>query len=121
MLPLVITEDQVKAINIGVYLDGTKYQAVMHQDRLYRLVKQFAVADRLQAHVLGCDIAEQEIHTLVTASDRGYSVWVDAKQPHPLPQETQKATGPRLATAPHAGPPRHATRAIGSSSAVSAS
>jgi len=86
MLPLVLTENQVQLLNIGVYLDGNQYRAVLYQDRLYRLVKQFSPADRLQAHVLGCDLAEQDIATIVTAAKEGYTVWIDAKQPNRFPQ-----------------------------------
>ncbi|MEB3274468.1 MAG: hypothetical protein ACO4AI_09615 [Prochlorothrix sp.] len=87
MLPIVIAEDQVHPIGPRLYLDGYTHRATLYGDQLYRLVKKFSVADRLQAHVLGCKLAGQKIPTLITASSQGYGVWMDFKYPNPMPPD----------------------------------
>ena len=77
MLPIVISEELVHRFNF--YLNASVRQGMRHQDELYKLVHDFSLNARLSAYQKACDLMEQGIPAVVTASASGYAVWVSLR------------------------------------------
>lgn len=77
MLPIVINEELVHRFNF--YLNASIKQGMRHQDELYGLVHDFSSNARLTAYQKACELVEQGVPVIVTASALGYAVWVSLR------------------------------------------
>ena len=77
MLPIVVNEELVHRFNF--YLNASVQQGMRHQGELYGLVHDFSLNARLTAYQKACELVEQGIPVIVTASALGYAVWVSLR------------------------------------------
>ncbi|MBW4521606.1 MAG: hypothetical protein KME16_18150 [Scytolyngbya sp. HA4215-MV1] len=85
MLPNVVCENLVPGSSLS--LESVPSQAIHHQGKRYTLNRVFTVHQRLEAYNLGCNLAEQGVPVLMTASRSRYAVWVEITSDY-LPSAT---------------------------------
>ena len=91
MLPIVVNEELVHRFNF--YLNASVRQGMRHQGDLYGLAHDFSLSARLSAYQRACELVEEGVPVIVTASALGYAVWVSLRS---LPQLAEKpANQPR--------------------------
>lgn len=84
MLPVVANEPSIRLFSF--YFEGSIYQGMSYQGKLYKLTKSFDAKERLKAYTLGCEISNRNHHVAITVSTEKYRVWVDlAAQDAPEP------------------------------------
>jgi|SRR6476469_2811052 hypothetical protein len=93
MLPIVVNEELVHRFNF--YLHASVKQGMRHQGELYGLVHEFSLNARLNAYQKACELVEQGLPVIMTASTWGYTVWVSLRS---LPQAQEKPA-PQLRSA----------------------
>ncbi|MBM0744786.1 hypothetical protein JOY44_24995 (plasmid) [Phormidium sp. CLA17] len=81
--PRMIQEQQITPFKF--YMDQSMQYGVTYGKELYRLARQFAVSDRLEAYRYGCELLEQGIPTLISASKQRYIVWTSLRSPLAIP------------------------------------
>lgn len=75
MLPSVLSESCVKPFK---FYDGSQVrEAIFVQKTFYRYVASFPSAHRQRAYDTSISLANEGCHTLLTASETEYRVWVD--------------------------------------------
>jgi len=79
-----IPEQQITMFKF--YMDQSMQDGVTSGKELYRLARQFVVSDRLEAYRYGCELLEQGIPTLISASKQRYVVWTSLRSPLAVPQ-----------------------------------
>lgn len=77
MLPIVVNEALVHRFNF--YLNASVKQGMRHQEDLYALIHDFNRNARLSAYQKACELVEQGVPAVVTASAVGYGVWVSLR------------------------------------------
>jgi hypothetical protein len=75
MLPVVANEPSICLFSF--YFEGSIYQGMSYQGKLYKLTKSFDAKERLKAYTLGCEISNRNHHVAITVSTTKYRVWVD--------------------------------------------
>lgn len=75
MLPVVVHEPSIRLFSF--YFEGSIYQGMSYQGKLYKLTKSFDAKERLQAYTLGCEISNRGCDVAITVSTEKYRVWVD--------------------------------------------
>jgi hypothetical protein len=75
MLPVVVHEPSIRLFSF--YFEGSIYQGMSYQGKLYKLIKSFDARERLKAYALGCEISNRDHHVAITVSTEKYRVWVD--------------------------------------------
>ncbi|MBD2058152.1 hypothetical protein H6F88_19420 [Oculatella sp. FACHB-28] len=75
MLPVVIHEPSIRLFSF--YFEGSIYQGMSYQGKLYKLTKSFDAKERLKAYTLGCEISNRNHEVAITVSTEKYRVWVD--------------------------------------------
>ncbi|NJL35922.1 MAG: hypothetical protein HC840_01560 [Leptolyngbyaceae cyanobacterium RM2_2_4] len=75
MLPVVVHEPSIRLFSF--YFEGSIYQGMSYQGKLYKLIKSFDAEERLKSYTLGCEISNQNYHVAITVSTEKYRVWVD--------------------------------------------
>ncbi|NJN56249.1 MAG: hypothetical protein HC879_01510 [Leptolyngbyaceae cyanobacterium SL_5_9] len=91
MLPVVVNEPSIRLFSF--YFEGSIYQGMSYQGKLYKLIQSFDVKERLKAYTLGCEISNRNYHVAITVSAEKYRVWVDlsAKDaPEPVQPNAQR-------------------------------
>ncbi|HEY9860817.1 MAG TPA: hypothetical protein V6D16_15020 [Candidatus Obscuribacterales bacterium] len=99
MLPIVVNEELVHRFNF--YLNASVRQGMRHQDDLYGLVHDFSLNARLSAYQKACELVEQGVPVIVTASALGYAVWVSLRSLTQFAEKSANQPSPvvsRLAT-----------------------
>ncbi|MBM0743971.1 hypothetical protein JOY44_20495 [Phormidium sp. CLA17] len=77
--PRMIPEQQITLFKF--YMDQSMQDGVTYGQELYRLARQFAASDRLEAYRYGCELLKQGIPTLISASKQRYIVWTSLRSP----------------------------------------
>lgn len=95
MLPIVVNEELVHRFNF--YLNASVQQGMRHQNELYGLVHDFSLHARLTAYQKACELVEQGVPVIVTASALGYTIWVSLRS---LAQIQEKRVAPLRPVAP---------------------
>ncbi|HEY9644934.1 MAG TPA: hypothetical protein V6C88_01120 [Chroococcidiopsis sp.] len=79
MLPTIVHEHAVRRFYF--YNDGTMYEGMSYQNRLYKLVDTFSMADKSYAYQLGCKLSYAGSQTVITATPYQHRVWTDLQTP----------------------------------------
>ncbi|MEP0869554.1 hypothetical protein NDA01_07055 [Trichocoleus desertorum AS-A10] len=98
MLPIVVNEELVHRFNF--YLHTSVKQGMRHQDELYALAQEFSQTARLTAYQKACELVEQGVPVVVTASSVGYAVWVSLRSLTQVPEKTTRQPKPTLSSLP---------------------
>lgn len=77
--PPVIAEQQITLFKF--YRDQAVQDGMTYGNELYRLARQFSPNHRLDAYRFGCELLEQGIPTIVSASKQRYIVWISLRNP----------------------------------------
>lgn len=88
MLPIVISEQLVHSFSF--YLDNQVRQGMLHENELYGLVYEFGADHRLRAYQCACELVEQKIPVVITASLERYTIWISLRSPAYSPKPTPK-------------------------------
>lgn len=80
MLPLVLHEKLIHPFNF--YWDDCVRTGMRYESELYELAEIFEPKSRLKAYQIACELADQEVLSVITVSPTKYRVWVSLRSPH---------------------------------------
>ncbi len=63
------------------YLDQSIQEGAIYSNKLYRLAKQFAVDERLQAYQYGYELMGRDVLAFISVSNQRYVVWTKLGSP----------------------------------------
>ncbi|MDX2097473.1 MAG: hypothetical protein SFW36_06820 [Leptolyngbyaceae cyanobacterium bins.59] len=92
MLPILLNEQFVHFFKF--YLNQQLQQGMRYRTELYCLVSEFDRTDRNKAYQRACELAEQGISVVMTASHFKYAIWKSLKSaPVADPQPSHSSPG----------------------------
>lgn len=77
LAPYVIPEKQINLFKF--YMDQTIQDGMAYGNDLYKLAKEYAISDRLEAYRFGYELIGQGISPLISVSKNRYRVWVSLR------------------------------------------
>lgn len=75
MLTNIVQERAIRSFYF--YMNGSLYQGMRYQNKLYQLVEVFGAKNQQSASLLSASLAKQGYTTVVTVSSRQYRVWTE--------------------------------------------
>ncbi|MBW4519887.1 MAG: hypothetical protein KME16_09350 [Scytolyngbya sp. HA4215-MV1] len=79
MLPILIAEQLVHPFKFC--LEVQVCQGMRYDSEIYGLVTEFAPKDRLKAYQKACELNEQGLSVVATASPQRYAIWLNLRLP----------------------------------------
>jgi hypothetical protein len=79
MLPTLLAESLVHPFKFC--LEEQVCQGMRHETEIYGLVAEFARQDRLKAYQKACELNEEGLGIVATASPDRYALWLNLKLP----------------------------------------
>lgn len=76
-IPCTLPEQQLSPFKF--YSNHAVQDGMTYGNELYRLAKQFSLADRSEVYLFGCELISQGIPTIISVSKQHYSVWVSLR------------------------------------------
>jgi hypothetical protein len=74
MLPILLAEALIRPFKF--FHDGQMLTGAYYRDGLYGLVYQFDPQSRTKVYQLGCELVNQGVPVIITASETHYAIWI---------------------------------------------
>ncbi|MBD2155629.1 hypothetical protein [Leptolyngbya sp. FACHB-16] len=77
MEPLLICETFVSRFKF--WMDGQTHDGMQHRNELFRCLREETILGRQQVYDLSWALAQEGVHTVITASKGHYTLWVSLR------------------------------------------